>query len=128
MKSRIELLKEKRNLLLEAFEQTQVDYASPEECILAIAINASKMEELKRLDGLLLSSSHQFEEREKVVEEEIYELLLGTKANLEAIIKGLQREKKVTTESMTDFARIRSIANSYVKTAQGPVFVDRDFE
>jgi len=128
MKSRIELLKEKRNLLLEAFEQTQVDYASPEECILAIAINASKMEELKRLDGLLLSSSHQFEEKERVVEEEIYELLLGTKANLEAIIKGLQREKKVTTESMTDFARIRSIANSYVKTAQGPVFVDRDFE
>ena len=128
MKSRIELLKEKRNLLLEAFEQTRVDYASPEECILAIAINASKMEELKRLDGLLLSSSHQFEEKERVVEEEIYELLLGTKANLEAIIKGLQREKKVTTESMTDFARIRSIANSYVKTAQGPVFVDRDFE
>ena len=128
MKSRIELLKEKRNLLLEAFEQTQVDYASPEECILAIAKNASKMKELKRLDGLLLSSSHQFEEKERVVEEEIYELLLGTKANLEAIIKGLQREKKVTTESMTDFARIRSIANSYVKTAQGPVFVDRDFE
>lgn len=128
MKSRIELLKEKRNLLLEAFEETQVNSENPEECILAIAKNSGKMEEIKRLDEMLLEMSSLFEEEERVMEKEIYELLLGTKGNLEVIIKGLQKEKKMTTKSMTDFARIRSIANSYVKTAQGPVFVDRDFE
>lgn len=128
MKSRIELLKEKRNLLLEAFEETQVNSENPEECILAIAKNSGKMEEIKRLDEMLLEMSSLSEEEERAMEKEIYELLLGTKGNLEVIIKGLRKEKKMTTESMTDFARIRSIANSYVKTAQGPVFVDRDFE
>lgn len=128
MKSRIELLKEKRNLLLEAFEETQVNSGNPEECILAIAKNSRKMEEMKRLDEMLLEGASLSEEEERNLEKEIYELLLGTKGNLEVIIKGLRNEKKMTTESMTDFARIRSIANSYVKIAQGPVFVDRDFE
>lgn len=128
MKSRIELLKEKRNLLLEAFEETQVDFKNPEECILAIAKNSGKIEEMKSLDEMLRKMTSLSEEEERSLEEEIHKLLLGTKGNLEVIIKGLQKEKRVTTESMTDFARIRSIANSYVKTAQGPVFVDRDFE
>ncbi|HBW13688.1 MAG TPA: hypothetical protein DEF30_07715 [Proteiniclasticum sp.] len=128
MKSRIELLKEKRNLLLEAFEETQVDFKNPEECILAIAKNSGKIEEMKSLDEMLREMTSLSEEGERSLEEEIHKLLLGTKGNLEVIIKGLQKEKRVTTESMTDFARIRSIANSYVKTAQGPVFVDRDFE
>ena len=128
MKSRIELLKEKRNLLLEAFEETQVDFKNPEECILAIAKNSGKIEEMKSLDEMLREMDSLSEEGERSLEEEIHKLLLGTKGNLEVIIKGLQKEKRVTTESMTDFARIRSIANSYVKTAQGPVFVDRDFE
>ena len=128
MKSRIELLKEKRNLLLEAFEETQVDFKNPEECILAIAKNSGKIEEMKSLDEMLREMTSLSKEGERSLEEEIHKLLLGTKGNLEVIIKGLQKEKRVTTESMTDFARIRSIANSYVKTAQGPVFVDRDFE
>ncbi|SFN83781.1 hypothetical protein [Proteiniclasticum ruminis] len=128
MKSRIELLKEKRNLLLEAFEETQVDFKNPEECILAIAKNSGKIEEMKSLDEMLREMTSLSEEGERSLEEEIHKLLLGTKGNLEVIIKGLQKEKRVTTESMTDFARIKSIANSYVKTAQGPVFVDRDFE
>lgn len=128
MKSRIELLKEKRNLLLEAFEETQVDFKNPEECILAIAKNSRKIEEMKSLDEMLREMDSLSKEGERSLEEEIHKLLLGTKGNLEVIIKGLQKEKRVTTESMTDFARIRSIANSYVKTAQGPVFVDRDFE
>lgn len=128
MKSRIELLKEKRNLLLEAFEETQVDFKNLEECILAIAKNSGKIEEMKSLDEMLREMTSLSEEGERSLEEEIHKLLLGTKGNLEVIIKGLQKEKRVTTESMTDFARIRSIANSYVKTAQGPVFVDRDFE
>jgi len=128
MKSRIELLKEKRNLLLEAFEETQVDFKNPEECIMAIAKNSGKIEEMKSLDEMLREMTSLSEEGERSLEEEIHKLLLGTKGNLEVIIKGLQKEKRVTTESMTDFARIRSIANSYVKTAQGPVFVDRDFE
>lgn len=128
MKSRIELLKEKRNLLLEAFEETQVDFKNPEECILAIAKNSGKIEEMKSLDEMLHEMDSLSKEGERSLEEEIHKLLLGTKGNLEVIIKGLQKEKRVTTESMTDFARIRSIANSYVKTAQGPVFVDRDFE
>ena len=128
MKSRIELLKEKRNLLLEAFEETQVDFKNPEECILAIAKNSGKIEEMKSLDEMLREMDSLSKEGERSLEEEIHKLLLETKGNLEVIIKGLQKEKRVTTESMTDFARIRSIANSYVKTAQGPVFVDRDFE
>ena len=128
MKSRIELLKEKRNLLLEAFEETQVNLGNPEECILAIAKNSGKIEEMKSLDEMLREMDSLSKEGERSLEEEIHKLLLGTKGNLEVIIKGLQKEKRVTTESMTDFARIRSIANSYVKTAQGPVFVDRDFE
>ena len=128
MKSRIELLKEKRNLLLEAFEETQVDFKNSEECILAIAKNSGKIEEMKSLDEMLREMDSLSKEGERSLEEEIHKLLLGTKGNLEVIIKGLQKEKRVTTESMTDFARIRSIANSYVKTAQGPVFVDRDFE
>lgn len=128
MKSRIELLKEKRNLLLEAFEETQVDFKNPEECILAIAKNSGKIEEMKSLDEMLREMTSLSKEGERSLEEEIHKLLLGTKGNLEVIIKGLQKEKRVTTESMTDFARIKSIANSYVKTAQGPVFVDRDFE
>ncbi|WP_312712344.1 hypothetical protein [Proteiniclasticum ruminis] len=128
MKSRIELLKEKRNLLLEAFEETQVDFKNPEECILAIAKNSGKIEEMKSLDEMLREMDSLSKEGERSLEEEIHKLLLGIKGNLEVIIKGLQKEKRVTTESMTDFARIRSIANSYVKTAQGPVFVDRDFE
>ena len=128
MKSRIELLKEKRNLLLEAFEETQVDFKNSEECILAIAKNSGKIEEMKSLDEMLREMDSLSKEGERSLEEEIHKLLLGTKGNLEVIIKGLQTEKRVTTESMTDFARIRSIANSYVKTAQGPVFVDRDFE
>ncbi len=128
MKSRIELLKEKRNLLLEAFEETQVDFKNSEECILAIAKNSGKIEEMKSLDEMLHEMDSLSKEGERSLEEEIHKLLLGTKGNLEVIIKGLQKEKRVTTESMTDFARIRSIANSYVKTAQGPVFVDRDFE
>ena len=128
MKSRIELLKEKRNLLLEAFEETQVDFKNPEECILAIAKNSGKIEEMKSLDEMLREMDSLSKEGERSLEEEIHKLLLGTKGNLEVIIKGLQKEKRVTTESMTDFARIRSIANSYVKTAQGPVFVDRDLE
>ena len=128
MKSRIELLKEKRNLLLEAFEETQVDFKNPEECILAIAKNSGKIEEMKSLDEMLREMDSLSKEGERSLEEEIHKLLLGTKGNLEVIIKGLQKEKRVTTESMTDFARIRSIANSYVKTSQGPVFVDRDFE
>ena len=128
MKSRIELLKEKRNLLLEAFEETQVDFKNSEECILAIAKNSGKIEEMKSLDEMLREMTSLSEEGERSLEEEIHKLLLGTKGNLEVIIKGLQKEKRVTTESMTDFARIRSIANSYVRTAQGPVFVDRDFE
>ncbi|WP_313125569.1 hypothetical protein [Proteiniclasticum ruminis] len=128
MKSRIELLKEKRNLLLEAFEETQVDFKNPEECILAIAKNSGKIEEMKSLDEMLREMTSLSKEGERSLEEEIHKLLLGTKGNLEVIIKGLQKEKRVTTESMTDFARIRSIANSYVKTVQGPVFVDRDFE
>ena len=128
MKSRIELLKEKRNLLLEAFEETQVDFKNSEECILAIAKNSGKIEEMKSLDEMLHEMDSLSKEGERSLEEEIHKLLLGTKGNLEIIIKGLQKEKRVTTESMTDFARIRSIANSYVRTAQGPVFVDRDFE
>ena len=128
MKSRIELLKEKRNLLLEAFEETQVDFKNSEECILAIAKNSGKIEEMKSLDEMLHEMDSLSKEGERSLEEEIHKLLLGTKGNLEVIIKGLQKEKRVTTESMTDFARIRSITNSYVKTAQGPVFVDRDFE
>ena len=128
MKSRIELLKEKRNLLLEAFEETQVDFKNPEECILAIAKNSGKIEEMKSLDEMLREMDSLSKEGERSLEEEIHKLLLGIKGNLEVIIKGLQKEKRVTTESMTDFARIRSIANSYVKTSQGPVFVDRDFE
>ena len=128
MKSRIELLKEKRNLLLEAFEETQVDFKNSEECILAIAKNSGKIEEMKSLEEMLREMDSLSKEGERSLEEEIHKLLLGTKGNLEVIIKGLQKEKRVTTESMTDFARIRSIANSYVKTAQGPVFVDRDFE
>ena len=128
MKSRIELLKEKRNLLLEAFEETQVDFKNSEECILAIAKNSGKIEEMKSLDEMLREMDSLSKEGERSLEEEIHKLLLGTKGNLEVIIKGLQKEKRVTTESMTDFARIRSIANSYVRTAQGPVFVDRDFE
>jgi hypothetical protein len=128
MKRRIELLKEKRNLLLEAFEQTKVDVTSSEECILAIAKNSSRIEAINKIDEILSNDSSDYEESEKEIYEEIYELLRGTKENLEAIMKGLQNEKRVTTESMTDFARIKSVANSYVKISQGPVFVDRDFE
>lgn len=128
MKSRIDLLKEKKAILLASFEETRVDFQSPDECILAIAKNSSRMEELKVLEEKILEAPSENEQEMERIEEEIYELLLGTKGNLEAIIKGLQREKRATTESMTDFARIRSIASSYVKTAQGPVFVDRDFE
>jgi len=128
MKRRIELLKEKRNLLLEAFEQTKVDVNSSEECILAIAKNSSRIEAINKIDEILSNDSSDYEESEKEIYEEIYELLRGTKENLEAIMKGLQNEKRMTTESMTDFARIKSVANSYVKISQGPVFVDRDFE
>lgn len=128
MKRRIELLKEKRNLLLEAFEQTKVDVNSSEECILAIAKNSSRIEAINKIDEILSNDTSDYEEIEKEIHEEIYELLRGTKENLEAIMKGLQNEKRVTTESMTDFARIKSVANSYVKISQGPVFVDRDFE
>lgn len=126
--SRLGHLMEKRNLLLEAFEETHVDFSNPEACIMAVARNTSRIERLKEMDEHLVQESASETETEKKMQGEILKLLLQLQENMEKLILRLKTEKRMATESMTDFARIKSIANSYVKTAQGPVFVDRDFE
>lgn len=121
-------LTEKRNLLLEALAETRVDFSSPEACIVAVARNTTRFEKLKALEEILVQETLQETEWEKKMEEEILIVLLQLQENMERLIRRLKTEKRIATESMTDFARIKSIASSYVKTAQGPVFVDRDFE
>lgn len=127
MSSYIDLLKEKRNLLLEAFEETNVDKENLEACILGLAKSQGKIEAMNDLEERFQEYVQESTDEERYLLDEILELLLKVRGNIEEISKVLQNEKLLATESMQDLSLKKNVAKSYVKTEQGPVFVDKDF-
>lgn len=127
MSSYITLLKEKRNLLLEAFEDTNVDKTNPEACILALTKSREKIDAMSDLESAFQEHLPEGVEEERLLLDEILTLLLTVRGNIEEISKVLQNEKLLATESMQDLSLKKNVARSYVKTDQGPVFVDKDF-
>lgn len=127
MNTTVELLKEKRDLLLEVFEDTKIESRELDGALVALAKSNSKIELIRILDeSIRLSPS--IEQEEQPILDEIRDLLLKIQNNMKKISGILHSEKRMAAESMSDFARIKSIKNSYVKVEQGPVFIDKDFE
>ena len=124
----LSLLIKKKSLLLEALMETDIDKTNVEECILCIAENMSRFEDLKKLQISLSLAKAEGSEEEIHLNDEILELLTQVRENIREIQNTIQGERKTTASSLSDFTQVKSVANNYVKVNQGPVFVDKDFK
>jgi len=108
--------------------ETDIDKTNVEECILCIAENMSRFEDLKKLQISLSLAKAEGSEEEIHLNDEILELLTQVRENIREIQNTIQGERKTTASSLSDFTQVKSVANNYVKVNQGPVFVDKDFK
>ena len=122
------LLEEKLNLLNEALLETDVDRGNVENCIGAIENNEKRFQKLKAIQVKLSLSKSNETEVEKKLENEILPLLIKLQESTSMLQERIIDERKTSVHAMNDFSHLKKISNSYVKTEQGPVFVDKDFK
>lgn len=122
------ILKEKRNILLKALEETDIDIKNIEECLSCLANNEDHFEELKKLQIRLSLSKVEGTKEENHLNDEILSLLLKLSEKAALIQETIKTERGSAAAALSDFTQIKSVANSYVKVNQGPVFVNKDFK
>lgn len=127
MSQLLSLLKKKKSLLLEALMETDIDKTDIEKCILCIAENMSRFEDLKKLQISLSLEKAEGSEEEIHLNDEVLALLTQVRENVREIQNTILVEKRTAASALSDFTQVKSVANSYVKLNQGPVFVDKDF-
>ncbi len=121
------LLEEKKNILQEAYKETEISRDDIEECINVLTVNNSRFDKLKELQVQLSLQKNEESVEEDTIQREILDLLVKIKDNTFKIHKRIEEEKKITANAINDFSSVKQVASSYVKKEQGPVFVDKDF-
>ncbi|HCW73431.1 MAG TPA: hypothetical protein DHM90_06115 [Clostridiaceae bacterium] len=127
MTNYINLLIEKKRILLEAYEETKISGVDIEECINVLSTNNIRFDELKAIQVKLSLLMEEGDIEEGNLQREILNLLVKIKDNTFKIQKRIEEEKKITANAINDFSSVKQVASSYVKKEQGPVFVDKDF-
>lgn len=127
MKRYIDLLVEKKRILLDAWDETKFTGEDIEDCLKAMVVNGSRFENLKALQIKLSLLKEEGTKEEEIIQEEILDLLVRIKDNTFKIQKAIEDEKKITANALNDFSSVKQVASSYIRKEQGPVFVDKDF-
>ncbi len=127
MTTYLSLLEEKKNILQEAYKETEISGDDIEECVKVVSVNNIRFDELKVIQVKLSLLKDEGSVEEETIQREILDLLVKIKDNTFKIQKRIEEEKKVTANAITDFSSVKQVASSYVKKEQGPVFVDKDF-
>jgi len=127
MTTYLSLLEEKKNILEEAYRETEISGEDIEECINVLSSNNIRFDELKAIQVILSLLKDEGSKEEESIQRTILDLLVKIKDNTFKIQKRIEEEKKITANAINDFSSVKQVASSYVKKEQGPVFVDKDF-
>ncbi|WP_312651492.1 hypothetical protein [Proteiniclasticum sp.] len=127
MTTYISLLEKKKNILQEAYQETEISGDDIEEYINVLAVNNRRFDELKAIQVKLSLHKDEGSKEEEIIKRENLDLLVKIKANTFKIQRRIEEEKKITANALNDFSSVKQVASNYVKKEQGPVFVDKDF-
>ncbi len=124
---KINLLQEKRDLLLKALTRLESNQESLEEKLDAIDANEPVFYELKKLQIKIQGKSTQYPKRQQDLEEEILELLKKLQEAMAEFHSTMTQERIDIQSALGELNKSKRISSSYVQANQGPIYVDKDF-